>query len=77
MTDIDPSLIVSALTLIVTVTMQVVAFSRMIGQISTRLDVHDEQHIRHQTRIDEHAKLINQHERDLAVLQDRHSRVKV
>jgi len=75
MPEIDPSLVVSALTLFITVAVQVIAFSKMIGQISTRLDVHDEQHIRHQTRIDEHAKLINRHERDLAVLQDRQKRV--
>ena len=74
MTDVDTSTIMSALTLLVTVAVQLIAFSKMIGKISARLDAHDESHIRHQVRIDEHARILTQHERSIAVLEDRKDR---
>jgi len=72
--ELDPSIVISAITLFVTVAMQLVGFGKIIGQVSVRLDSHDEQHIRHETRIDEHAKLIRQHDKDLAILKDRRER---
>lgn len=73
--SIDPSVLIAAATLIVSVVVQLIGFGRVIGRVSTRLDAHQEQHIRHQTRLDEHAQIISKHERDLAVLNDRQKRV--
>ncbi|MDP2505398.1 hypothetical protein [Oceanobacter sp. 3_MG-2023] len=65
---IDLQIAIPALALLVTVIVQVAGFSKIFGQISTRLDGHDGQHIRHQTRIDEHQKILSRHDRDLAIV---------
>ena len=58
----------------ITVAMQLIGFGKIIGSVNVRLSVQDEQHIRHQTRIDEHARLLSDHDRYLAVLIDRRKR---
>lgn len=57
--------------LLLTMAMQLIGFGRIIGQVNQKLSTHDEAHIRHQTRLDEHAVLINDHEKKLAVMEDR------
>ncbi len=72
--NIDPSTVLALLSLFATVAMQLIGFGKIIGQINIKLSVHDENLIRQQTRIDEHAKIINDHDRDLAILKDRRER---
>ena len=74
LTNIDPSVLIAAATLIVSVIVHLIGFGRVMGRVSMRLDSHQEQHIRHQTRLDEHAQIISKHERDLAVIKDRTAR---
>lgn len=68
---IDATTMLALITLFTTVTMQLIGFGKIIGSVNVKLSMHEEQHIRHQTRIDEHARLISEHDRDLAVLKDR------
>jgi predicted aspartyl protease len=72
--NIDASTAIALAGFFVTFAMQLIGFGKIIGSVNVRLSVQDEQHIRHQTRIDEHAKIINNHDRDLAVLIDRKER---
>lgn len=70
---VDSPTLIALATLFVTVTMQLIGFGKIVGTLNVKLSVHEKQHIRHETRIDEHARLINEHDRDLAVLKDRQS----
>jgi predicted aspartyl protease len=72
--NIDTSTAIALVGFFVTIAMQLIGFGKIIGSVNVRLSVQDEQHIRHQTRIDEHARLISDHDRDLAVLIDRRKR---
>lgn len=72
--NIDTSTAIALVGFFITIAMQLIGFGKIIGSVNVRLCVQDEQHIRHQTRIDEHARLINDHDRDLAVLIDRRNR---
>lgn len=69
--EIDASTMLALITLFTTVAMQLIGFGKIIGSINVKLSLHEEQYIRHQTRIDEHARLLGEHDRDLAVLKDR------
>jgi hypothetical protein len=72
--NIDTSTAIALGGFFITIAMQLIGFGKIIGSVNVRLSVQDEQHIRHQTRIDEHARLISDHDRDLAVLIDRRKR---
>lgn len=72
--NIDTSTAIALVGFFITIAMQLIGFGKIIGSVNVRLSVQDEQHIRHQTRIDEHARLISDHDRDLAVLIDRRNR---
>jgi hypothetical protein len=72
--NIDASTAIALVGFFITIAMQLIGFGKIIGSVNVRLSVQDEQHIRHQTRIDEHARLISDHDRDLAVLIDRRNR---
>lgn len=79
--NIDPNtlavigILLTVFGLAVTIILQVIGLAKIIGTVNARLTSHDEQHIRHQTRLDEHASIINQHDRDIAVLTDRQERL--
>lgn len=70
----DPDTLIAVVGLLITIAMQLIGFGRIIGQVNQKLSAHDEAHIRHQTRLDEHATLINDHEKKIAVMEDRASR---
>lgn len=72
--NIEPSTVLALLTLFATVAMQLIGFGKIIGQINMKLSVQDENLIRQQARIDEHAKLIGDHDREIAVIKDRRER---
>ena len=72
--NIDTSTAIALVGFFITIAMQLIGFGKIIGSVNVRLSVQDEQHIRHQTRIDEHARLLSDHDRDLAVLIDRRKR---
>lgn len=67
----DPDTLIAVAGLLITMAMQLIGFGRIIGQVNQKLSTHDEAHIRHQTRLDEHAVLINDHEKKIAVMEDR------
>ena len=70
----DPNTLIAVIGLAITVAMQLVGFGKIIGQVNEKLSDHDKAHIRHQTRLDEHAAIISQHEKDIAVMKDRAER---
>lgn len=72
--NIDTNTLFAVIGLFATLAMQLVGLGKIYGMVSSKLSAHDEQHIRHQTRLDEHASIISQHDRDIAVLTDRQSR---
>lgn len=72
--SIDTSTALSLITLFATMAMQLIGFGKIIGSVNVKLSSYDEQHIRHQTRIDEQTRLINNHQIDLAILKDRKER---
>lgn len=72
--NIDTATAIALIGFFVTIAMQLIGFGKIIGSVNVRMSVQDEQHIRHQTRIDEHARLISEHDRDLAILKDRRER---
>ena len=69
--NIDTSTAIALIGFFITIAMQLIGFGKIIGSVNVRLTVQDEQYIRHQARIDEHARMISEHDRDLAVLKDR------
>ena len=71
----DPNTLIAVIGLMLTFAMQLVGFGKIIGQVNAKLSAHDEQLLRLQGRADEHATLISQHEKDIAVIKDRASRV--
>lgn len=72
--NVDMNTLVAVGGLFATFAMQLIGLGRIYGIVSSKLSSHDEQHIRHQTRLDEHASIISQHDKDIAVLTDRQSR---
>jgi hypothetical protein len=72
--NIDTSTAIALVGFFVTVAMQMIGIGKIIGSVNVRLSFQDEQHIRHQARLDEHSKMIGDHDRDLAVLIDRRKR---
>jgi hypothetical protein len=72
--NIDAATLIPIASFIVVIAMQLVGFGRIIGSVNVKLTSHQEQHIRHQARLDEHSKMLGDHERDLAVLIDRRER---
>lgn len=72
--NIDTNTVFAVIGLFATLAMQLVGLGKIYGMVSTKLSAHDEQHIRHQTRLDEHARIISEHEKEIAVLTDRKSR---
>lgn len=72
--NIDTSTAIALIGFFVTIAMQLVGFGKIIGSVNVRLSVQDEQHIRHQARLDEQTRLINDHGRAIAVLEDRRER---
>lgn len=72
--NIDTSTAIALVGFFASIAIQLIGIGKIIGSVNVRLSMQDEQHIRHQTRIDEHARLISDHDRDLAVLIDRRKR---
>tara|TARA_Y100000034_G_scaffold84351_1_gene100959 strand:- start:2553 stop:2924 length:372 start_codon:yes stop_codon:yes gene_type:complete len=72
--NVDPNIVFGVIGLFATFAVQLVGLGKIYGMVSSKLSAHDEQHIRHQTRLDEHATIISQHDKDIAVLTDRQIR---
>lgn len=51
--------------------MQALGLNKMLMQMKFKIDAHNDQHIRHTTRLDEHARILGQHSEKIGELKGR------